>query len=151
VTEYEVGGDCVEIKDLTRCEDRKNHHRIALYIILALSAIAVFVCIYMKKMERRLHLANLATIKRDALQEESMRKSRAKTMPTKGSGQRLTQGVVSSMPSKSPRPQTTVKLYGDSNGKQGPLSTRNINNSNSTYGTQPQLTQSLEDRQFFHP
>ena len=77
-----------------------------MYIILVLLAIVIFTCTYLKKKEKREKAEKVARMKIEASHEENLRMTRAKTIQPTAS-RRLTMGVASSMPSKSPRPGTT--------------------------------------------
>ena len=99
VREYIEGGSCVEIKDLTRCEDRKKNHRIALYIILGITAVIIFVCTYLKKDERQEKRERMEALKLRKAQEESAR-PRGKTESPVMRGTRLSTGVTSSLPNQ---------------------------------------------------
>ena len=50
--EYHECGVCVEIDELERCDNRKKHHRTALYVMLALLFVVTTTCIVCKKKEQ---------------------------------------------------------------------------------------------------
>ena len=97
--EYFEAGSCVEIKDLPRCEERKKNHRIALYIILGITAIIIFVCTYLKKDEKEEKKVRMEALKLRKAQEESHR-ARGKTETPVMRGTRLSAGVTNSLPNQ---------------------------------------------------
>ena len=114
VKEYEEGGSCVEINDLTRCKDRKRNHRIALYIILGITAVIIFVCTYLKREEKHVKKERLEMLKNRKANEENVRATRAKTEAPQSRSTRLTPKVTTSLPNSSTtRNKTQVDLLGN--------------------------------------
>ena len=75
--------------------------------------------------------------------------TRAKTIQPTAS-RRLTMGVTSSMPSKSPRPGTTKQIFEPGKSHEAPLTTRNINPTVSGTVTGSGYSKADEDKNFFH-
>ncbi len=68
-----MDGECVEIKEFPRCEDRKKHHRIALFTMLACLIITVFICSYLKKKESANKKQALMQLKIEKAHQENIK------------------------------------------------------------------------------
>ena len=75
-------GYCVHIDEEKRCENRKHNHNIALYVILSLLLIIVFICTYMKKAEKRDNVQRLARLKIEKAQEPDIPRPSTFAKPT---------------------------------------------------------------------
>ena len=78
-TQYYEKGHCVEIEEFDRCDTRKKNHRIALYVLLVITLITIFVCWYLKKKEISYRKQRLADLKVENAQDENLRITRAGT------------------------------------------------------------------------
>ena len=70
-----MDGECVEIKDFPRCEDRKRNHRIALFTMLGCLFITVIICSYLKKKETANKKQALMQLKIEKAHQENIKDS----------------------------------------------------------------------------
>ena len=66
--------------DYTRCEERRKHHRIALYVLLVVFILALVSLCLLKKKENSARKDKLAKMKIKASHEENVKSTRTATL-----------------------------------------------------------------------
>ena len=100
--EFVVNGECVEMSEFTRCEDRKKHHRIALFVLLSILIITIFVCSFLKKKEAAKRKQALEQIKVRSAHEENIQNARSASDNT-GTQQKGHRRVTSNLTGTQPQ------------------------------------------------